>query len=60
MGGGQRASASEMGSGTGQPPRWEELKAKILSAIKKDEQQEVFEAILAEVSSFMTALKLNG
>ena len=54
MGGGQIASASEMGSGTGQPPSWEELKARILAAIKKDEQPEVFEAILAEVSSFMT------
>ena len=60
MGSGQRVSASEMGSGTGQPPSWEELKAKILAAIKKDEQQEVFEALLADVSNFMTELKRTG
>ena len=38
------------------PPSWEELKAKILAAIKKDEQPEVFEALLADVSNFMTGL----
>ena len=53
-------SASEPGSGTGQPPSWEELKAKILAAIKKDEQAEVFEALLADVSNFMTELKRTG
>ena len=56
MGGGSSAPASEPLIGTDQPPSWEELKAKILAAIKKDEQPEVFEAILAEVSSFMTEL----
>ena len=40
-----------------QPPTWEELKAKILEAIKKDEPKEVFEALLADVSNFMTELK---
>ena len=53
---GPSASAAEPGSGTGQPPTWAQLKAKILAAIKKDEQPEVFEAMLAEVSSFMTEL----
>ena len=46
--------------GTGQPPSWEELKAKILAAIKKDEQPEVFEALLADVSNFMTEVKRTG
>ena len=57
---GPRTSASEPVSGTGQPPSWEELKAKILAAIKKDEQPEVFEALLADVSNFMTELKRTG
>ena len=60
MGGGPSASAFNLGSGTGQPPSWEELKAKILAAIKKDEQPEVFEALLADVSNFMTELKRTG
>ena len=60
MGGGSSASASEPLIGTDQPPSWEELKAKILAAIKKDEQAEVFEALLADVSNFMTELKRTG
>ena len=60
MGGGSSAPASEPLIGTDQPPSWEELKAKILAAIKKDEQPEVFEALLADVSNFMTELKLTG
>ena len=44
----------------GQPPSWEELKAKILAAIKKDEQPEVFEALLADVRNFMTELVRTG
>ena len=43
-----------------QLPSWQQLKAKILQAIKKDEQPEVFEALLADVSNFMTELKLTG
>ena len=60
MGDGPSASAFEPGSGSGQPPSWEELKAKILAAIKKDEQPEVFEALLADVSNFMTEIKHTG
>ena len=60
MGGGLSASASEPLIGTDQPPTWEELKPKILEAIKKDEQPEVFEALLADVSNFMTEIKRNG
>ena len=48
------------GSGMGQPLTWEPLKAKILKAIKKDEQPEVFEALLADVRNFMTELKRTG
>ena len=44
----------------GQQPTWAELKAKILEAIKKDEQAEVFEARLADVRNFMTELKRTG
>ena len=54
------ASDSESGSEAGQLPSWEELKAKILAAIKKDEQAEVFEALLADVRNFMTELKRTG
>ena len=57
---GPSASAAEPGSGTGQPPTWAQLKAKILAAIKKDEQPEVFEALLADVRNFMTELKRTG
>ena len=60
MGGNLSASASEPLIGTDQPPTWEELKPKILAAIKKDEQQEVFEALLADVRSFMTEVKRTG
>ena len=60
MGGGLSASAPELGSGTGQPPSWEELKAKILAAINEDKQPEVFEAMFADVSNFMTEFKLTG
>ena len=54
MGGGSSESASEPLICAGQPPSWEELKAKILTAIKKDEQPEVFEALLVDVRNFMT------
>ena len=60
MGRGPSASVSEPGSGTGQPPTWEQLKAKILQAIKKDEQPEVFEALHAEVRNFMTEVYRTG
>ena len=60
MGDGPSASAAEPGSGTGQPPTWAQLKAMILEAIKKDEQAEVFEALLADVRNFMTELKRTG
>ena len=60
MGGGPSASVSETGSGTAQPPTWEQLKAKILQAIKKDEQPEVFEALLVDVRNFMTELERTG
>ena len=43
-----------------QPPNWEQLKTKVLAAIKKDEQPEVFEALLADVRNFMTELKRTG
>ena len=36
------------------PPNWEELKSKILEAIKNDEQPEIFDILLAEVCDFMT------
>ena len=39
---------------------WEQLKAKILAAIKKDEQQEVFQALLLDVNNFMAELKHTG
>ena len=60
MGSGPSASASEPGSGTGQPPTWEQLKAKILQAIKKDEQPEVFEALLADVGNYMNEIIRTG
>ena len=43
-----------------QSPAWEQLKAKILQAIKKDEQPEVFQALLADVRKFMTEAKRTG
>ena len=45
---------------TGQPPSWAQLKTMILEAIKKNEQQVVFEALLADVSNFMTEIKRTG
>ena len=60
MGGGPSAPVSEPGSGTGQSLTWEQLKAKILQAINKDEQPEVFEALLADVRNFMTEVKRTG
>ena len=60
MAGGPSASVSEPGSGAGQPPTWEQLKAKILAAINKDEEHEVFEALLDEVHNFMTELVNTG
>ena len=38
------------------PPSWLDLKAKILEAIKNDEQPKIFEELLAEVCNFMTHL----
>ena len=38
----QSAQASEMGSSANQPPNWEDVKKKILAAIKKDEEAQVF------------------
>ena len=35
------------------PPTWEELKAKIHTAIKQDDQPKVFEKLLADVRNFM-------
>ena len=43
-----------------QSPAWEQLKAKILQAIKKDEQPESFEALLADVRNFMAEIKRTG
>ena len=60
MAAGPSASASEPVFGTGQPSAWEQLKAKILQAIKRDEQAEVFEALLADVHNFMTELVRTG
>ena len=48
------------GSGAGQTPSWEELKAKILEAIKKDEKPEIFETLLSDVHNFMTKAKQTG
>ena len=36
------------------------MKAKIIEAIKRDEQAEVFEALLADVNNFMTELVRTG
>ena len=52
-----RSSTTDLGTGTGQPPTWEELKPKIHAAITKDEQPEVLEALLADVLNFMTEVK---
>ena len=38
----QSAQASEMGSSANQAPNWEDVKKKILAAIKKDEEAQVF------------------
>ena len=42
------------------PPNWEDLKPMILEAIKKDDQPEVFEALLVDVRNYMTELKRTG
>ena len=60
MGDGPSASAAEPGSGTGQPPTWAQLKAMILEAIEKDDQSEVFEALLVDVRNCMTELQRTG
>ena len=52
--------AAKPRSGKGQAPNWGELKAKITKAIKNDEEPEVFEALAAEMSNFMTAAKRTG
>ena len=38
----QSAQASEMGSSSYQPPNWEDVKKKILAAIKGDKEPQVF------------------
>ena len=60
IGGGRSASPSKPGSGTGQSQTWEELKARILEAMGEDEQPQVFEALLADTSNYMTALMQTG
>ena len=60
MGDGPSASAPKTGSGTGQPQTWEQLKALILTAIKMDEQPDVFEALLADVMEFMAECERTG
>ena len=35
---------------------WEQLKAKIIQAIKKDEEPGVFDALLVDVNNFMAEL----
>ena len=57
---GLSASVSEPVSGMDPQSTWEPLKAKILQAIKKDEQPEVFEALLVDVRNFMTELERTG
>ena len=60
MVGGRSASTPISGSGTGKKQNWEQLKAMILQAIKKDERPITFEALLAKVRDFMTELKRTG
>ena len=50
----------KLGSSTGQPAAWGELKAKIHQAIKRDEQPQVFEALLADVNNFIAELMQTG
>ena len=56
----QSSRLNKQATGTGQSPTWEQLKAKILEAIKRDEQSEVFEALLADVRNFITQLVRTG
>ena len=58
MGAGLSASV-DAEYGAGQLATWALLKAKILREIEKDEQPEVFEALLAEVQNFMIELSLS-
>ena len=60
MAAGPSASASEPGIGTGQLSAWEQLKAKILQAIKNDAEPDVFEARFAEVRNCIEELKRTG
>ena len=60
MAGGRSASTPISRSGISEKQNWEQLKAMILQAIKKDEQPDVFEALLADVSNFMTEIKRTG
>ena len=57
MGQGSSATASEPGSGTGQPDTWGELKAMIIESIKKDHLPHVFEHLLTDVNNFIAELK---
>ena len=54
------APVAEPAPGPIQPPTWEQLKAKVLAAIKKDEQPDHFEAILVEVTAFIKEAGRSG
>ena len=41
-------------------PTWEDYKAKVLAAIKNDEQPEYFEALVTDITNFMAELKRTG
>ena len=56
----QSSKLNKRATGMGQSPTWEQLKAKILQAINRDEQPEVFEALLADARNFMTELVRTG
>ena len=57
MGQGSSVTASEPGSGTGQPDTWGELKAMIIESIKKDHLPHVFEHLLTDVRNYLIELK---
>ena len=39
---------------------WMQLKSRIIAAIENDDQANVFEALVADVSNYMTELKRKG
>ena len=59
-GGDPGAPVAEPAPGPIQPPTWEQLKAKVLAAIKKDEQPDHFEALLVEVTAFINEAGRSG